>query len=262
VRRRGFLAALGAVSAGARLSADGPGEILVLAAASLTEALSEIGAGYTTARGQVVVFAFGGSGQLARQILAGAPAAVFVSADAASVDELQRGGRVAPADRCDLLSNRLVVVVPSSSSLRVGAAADLDAVRRLALADPEAVPAGRYARQWLERAGAWTLLRDRVVPTLDVRAALAAVEAGAVDAAVVYATDARRSTRARVALEVPPEQAPRIAYVAAVLAPAGRRFFEHLRSIEARAVFERLGFVVTASLPGRAAAAVAAPQAG
>jgi molybdate transport system substrate-binding protein len=117
----------------------------------------------------------------------------------------------------------------------------------VALGDPQAVPAGIYARQWLERAGLWEGLRDRVVPTLDVRAALAAVDSGAAEVGIVYRTDAGMARRARVVLEVPAACAPRIVYPAAVLArssPEGRRFLGHLLSKGARGVFERLGFEV------------------
>jgi molybdate transport system substrate-binding protein len=116
----------------------------------------------------------------------------------------------------------------------------------VALGDPQAVPAGIYARQWLEKRGLWERVRDRVVPTLDVRAALAAVESGNADAGIVYRTDAAISRRVRVVLEVPVEEAPRIVYPVALLAAshgaAARAFYEHLRSPAARAVFERLGF--------------------
>ncbi len=168
------------------------------------------------------------------------------------MDEVQAAGLVRPGDRVDLLSNRLVVVVPSGATTALPAPEDLARVRRLALGDPQAVPAGIYARQWLEKRGLWERLRDRVVPTLDVRAALAAVESGNADAGIVYETDAAISKRVRVALEVPEAEAPRIVYPAALLATAKgappRAFFESLRSPEARAVFERLGFEF---LPGR-----------
>ena len=123
---------------------------------------------------------------------------------------------------------------------------DLTAIRTLALGDPEAVPAGLYARQWLEARGLWAELRERVVPTLDVRAALAAVASGGTEAAIVYRTDAALSPRVRVALEIPSSQTPGIAAVAALLAdarsPEARSFLEHLRSPEALDVFLRLGF--------------------
>ncbi len=162
------------------------------------------------------------------------------------MDEVERAGLVRAADRVDLLSNRLVVIVPVAASAVPATAEDLAGVRRLALGDPQAVPAGIYARQWLEKRGLWERVRDRVVPTLDVRAALAAVESGNVDAGIVYRTDAAISSRVRVALEVPAGEAPRIVYPAALLAasrgPAARAFYEHLRSPAAREVFERLGF--------------------
>ena len=162
------------------------------------------------------------------------------------MDEVQGAGLVRAEDRVDLLSNRLVVVVPAGATVVPATAEDLARVRRLALGDPQAVPAGIYARQWLEKRGLWELLSDRVVPTLDVRAALAAVESGNADAGIVYRTDAAISHRVRVALEVPADEAPRVVYPAALLTgargPAARAFYEHLRFPAAREVFERLGF--------------------
>jgi molybdate transport system substrate-binding protein len=229
-------------------TAAAPGrEILVFAAASLTEALQEIGTAYERETGVRVVCSFAGSNDLARQIRAGAPADVFVSANAERMDELVAAGLVRPADRFDLLSNALVVIVSVGSSLSVHGPGDLLRAHELALADPEAVPAGIYARRWLERVGWWGRLRGRVVPTLDVRAALAAVDSGAAEAGVVYRTDAAMARRARVAFEVPADEAPRIVYPAAVLvsaSPDARPFLERLRSPASRAVFERLGFEV------------------
>lgn len=224
----------------------------VFAAASLTDALSEIGVTWQRSTGTRPSFNFAGSNDLARQIRAGAPADVFVSADATQVDALERAGLVRTGERVDLLSNVLVVVVPRDASWTPSGAADLRRVRRLALADPEAVPAGVYARQWLQRAGLWGDLRERVVPALDVRAALAAVEAGHADAGIVYRTDAARAARARVAFSVPPDEAPRIVYVAAPLAGSRRSvtaaaFVRHLRSAVAARIFERHGFVALAA---------------
>jgi molybdate transport system substrate-binding protein len=223
-------------------------EVVVFAAASLTDALAEIGKEFEARSGARLVFSFAGSNDLARQIRAGAPADVFVSASVGRMDEVEKAGLVRAEDRVDLLSNRLVVVVPAGSSLVVKAPEDLLRAHRLALGDPEAVPAGIYARQWLERKGLWAALRERVVPTLDVRAALFAVESRAVDAGIVYRTDVALSKRVRVAFDVPAGEAPRIVYAAALLAssrkPAARAFFEDLGSPGARAVFERLGFQV------------------
>jgi molybdate transport system substrate-binding protein len=224
----------------------------VFAAASLTDALGAIGRAWEGASGTRVSFNFAGSNDLARQIRAGAPADVFVSADPAQMDTLERAGLVRAGERVDLLSNVLVVVVPRDAAFTPAATAELRRVRRLALADPQAVPAGVYARQWLERVGLWAELRERVVPALDVRAALAAVEAGHVEAGVVYRTDAALAPRARTAFTVPREDGPQITYVAAPLraskhAAAAAAFVRHLRSAEAASVFERHGFLVLAA---------------
>lgn len=221
---------------------------LVFAAASLAEAFEEIGRDFEARSGTRVDFSFAGSNVLLRQIQAGAPADVFVSANRACVDALEGSGLVEPDDAVSLLTNRLVVVVPAG---RHRSFHDLAAVRTLALGDPEAVPAGIYARRWLESRGFWTALRERVVPTLDVRAALAAVASGGTEAAIVYRTDAALSSRVRVAQEIPPSQTPDITYVAALLAratsPQARPFLEHLRSTKARETFTRLGFETLAT---------------
>jgi molybdate transport system substrate-binding protein len=241
-----LIALLAVVAAPSPHAATGPDEVVVFAAASLTDAIDEIGKQFYARSGARLVTSFAGSNALARQIRAGAPADVFISANVQRVDEVQRAGLVRPGDRVDLLSNRLVVVVPEGSSLVVKTPGDLLRARRLALGDPEAVPAGIYARAWLEREGLWARLAQRVVPTLDVRAALFAVESQAVDAGIVYRTDVALSHRVRVAYEVPVGETPRIVYVAALLSAsrsrAARSFFQYLRSSPARAAFERLGF--------------------
>ncbi len=218
--RRSLAVALTIVLAGLWPSVAAGEEVVVFAAASLADALREIGSAFEARTGHRVVLSVGGSNDLARQIRAGAPAEVFVSASAERMDEVERAGLVRAADRVDLLSNRLVVIVPVVASAVPATAEDLASVRRLALGDPQAVPAGIYARQWLEKRGLWGRVRARVVPTLDVRAALAAVESGNADAGIVYRTDAAISRRVRVALEVPAGEAPRIVYPAALLAGA------------------------------------------
>jgi molybdate transport system substrate-binding protein len=237
------LAAL--VAAPARAGAE---ELLVFAAASLTDALREVGRAWEATSGDRVVFGFGASNDLARQIRAGAPADVFVSADAARVDELADAGLVAPGTRRDVLSNALAVVVPREATTAPARPADLLALRRLAIADPETVPAGIYARKYLEARGLWAALRERLVPALDVRAALAAVEGEHADAAIVYRTDAAVSRRVRVAFVVPREEGPPILYVLAPLAASRKagtaRLARYLAGPEAARVYARLGFVV------------------
>ncbi|MGH9750985.1 MAG: molybdate ABC transporter substrate-binding protein, partial [Candidatus Polarisedimenticolia bacterium] len=207
----------------------GPPEILLYAAASLRDVLRDLQPACETATGSRLVFNFGASSDLARQIVAAGRADLFFSADEGWMDEVGKAGLVTPGTRRSPLSNVLVVVIPADSGLRIGDASDLAsvAVRRLAIANPEVVPAGRYARGWLEQAGVWSRLSDRIVPAIDVRAAMAAVESGAVEAGVVYRTDAAVSRRVRIALEVPPAEGPRISYALAALrggapADAGR----------------------------------------
>ena len=221
-------------------------EVLVFAAVSLTESLQEIGKACEAKTGAAVRYSFGASSDLARQIDAGAPADVFFSADTAKMDALEKAGLVRHADRHEFLSNQLVVVVPTSSSLRVAGAKDLAKLPRLAVADPEAVPAGIYARKWLESEGVWTEVKPKVVPTLDVRATLAAVESGGVEAGIVYRTDATISNKVRVVFVV--TNGPAITYSVARLArsknSAVKRFVDFAAGEEGSAVFERRGFTV------------------
>lgn len=223
-------------------------EVTVYAAASLTDGLQELGRGFEKASGHRVVLNLGGSNDLARQIRAGAPADVFFSADKAQMDGLEAAGLVRARDRVDLLSNVLVVVAPAESTGRLSTAADLRAVNRLVLADPQGVPAGIYARSWLESIGLWEKLKDKVVPTLNVRAALSAVESGNVEAGIVYRTDAVVSKRVKVAFEVPKDQGPAIVYPLAPLVrstkPATAELVRYLTAAAARDVYRRYGFVV------------------
>jgi molybdate transport system substrate-binding protein len=224
-------------------------EVTVFAAASLADAVSEIGKAFAAASGHHVAFNFGASSDLGRQIRAGAPADVFFSADKAQMDGVEQAGLVRASDRVDLLSNTLVVVVPARVPRRLQAPAEIATFDRLALADPQAVPAGVYAREYLESVGLWTRLQGRIVPTLNVRAALAAVESENLPAAIVYRTDAAVSSRVRVAFEVPRSAGPAIVYVMAPLAaasPAGRLFAQELTSPRAARAYERYGFLVLA----------------
>jgi len=222
-------------------------EITVFAAASLADALSEIGKSFASATGHHVVFNFGASSDLARQIRAGAPADVFFSADEAQMDAVTRAGAVRATDRVDLLSNTLVVVVPARTPRRLVAPSEIASFERLALADPQAVPAGVYAKKYLEQVGIWSRLAVRVVPTLNVRGALAAVESENVPAAIVYRTDAATSSRVAVAFEVPRAAGPPIVYVMAPLAQASgpaRLFADELASARAARVYQKYGFIV------------------
>ena len=231
-----------------------PAEITVFAAASLTDALQEIAAAYEKITGDKVVFNFAASSALARQIQEGAPADLFFSADEAKMDDLEKRGLVAKGTRRSLLSNTLVVVVPADSSLTIASPADLatSKVRALALAEPQSVPAGIYAKEWLKSQKLWSRVIDKVIPTENVRAALAAVESGNADAGIVYRTDARISKKVRIAYEVSAAGAaggPKISYPLAVIAEskrqeAARKLLEYLESPPALEVFRRYGFLV------------------
>ncbi len=224
--------------------------LTVFAAASLTDALKEIASGYELGGGDKIVFNFGSSGLLARQLQEGAPGDVFFSADEAQLDKLDQQGLILRASRHSLLSNSLVIVVPSDSPLTVRAPADLaDAkFKHLALADPKSVPAGIYARQYFEQRKLWTTIAPKVVPTENVRGALAAVASGNVEAGLVYKTDAAISPQVKIAFEIAPGDGPPISYPVAVLkdsrqSAAATRFVEYLASPSARAVFKKFGFL-------------------
>lgn len=198
-------------------------EIHVFAAASLTDALTEIGTAYEHDTGRRIVFNFAGSQVLARQIESGAPADLFLSADERTMQ------RVKPIERVRVLSNRLVLVGARNPHDLLG--------KRVALGDPATVPAGVYARQYLTGIGLWDRIARNVIPAENVRAALAAVRTGNADAAIVYRTDAK-------GIEI--ADGPPISYPFALLRDSAeaRRFFDHLRSPAARAVFARHGFIV------------------
>jgi molybdate transport system substrate-binding protein len=196
-------------------------EVDVAAASSLQDALRALAPLYEAKTHDKVVYNFGASSALARQIRAGAPADVFFSADEATMNS------VSVTDRHDILGNRLLIL------------GNLRTARRVALANPASVPAGVYARQYLERIGLWREVAPKVIPTENVRAALAAFEGGNVDAAIVYATDAPKLRGTIVEWD--------IRYPAAVVRDArhpaaARRFVAFLRSAEAASVFQRFGF--------------------
>jgi molybdate transport system substrate-binding protein len=222
--------------------------ILVSAASSLTDVLNELAKRYEALTGTRVQVNVGSSNTLARQITQGAPVDLFISADDEQMNILERAGQLVPATRVPLVSNRLVVIVPATSALQVSSARDLAnaAVKRVAMANPGAVPAGVYARRWLEHLRLWKTIEPKVIPLPTVRAALAAVREGRADAGVVYATDARNERGIRVAFTPAPHDVGVIVYPAAVIAgprqAEAERFLSFLRSREAAAAFGAAGF--------------------
>ncbi len=224
--------------------------ITVSAASSLAEVITEVGRAWQASGGAGITVNAGGSNVLARQVAQGAPVDVFISADKAQMAVASASGRVVDGSERDLLSNALVVVVPPRSGITTFTPAVLAerTVRRVALGNPDSVPAGVYARQWLERAGMWTRVQPKVVPALNVRAALASVRAGRVDAGIVFATDARTAPDVRVVYMVPEAEAPEIRYPVALVRGTrqadAERFVAFLRMPAAVAIFEAAGFVV------------------
>ena len=228
-------------------------ELAVYAATSTRDALQGIELVYEKRHAVDLVFNFGSSGDLSKQIVAAAQADVFLSADDREMDKVEHAQLLVPGTRRALLSNQLVVIEPADGPSIFRAPFEpaqlaSPGVERLSLANVETVPAGRYAKAWLEQAGVWKDVAERVLPGVDVRAALAAVESAGAQAGIVYRTDVARSKKARVVFAVPPDQGPRISYPLALIAgrPAGkeaRAFAEFLGSPEACAVFEETGFV-------------------
>lgn len=226
---------------------------LVLAAASLQESLNEAADAWA-ARGHArPVLSFAASSALARQIASGAPADLFISADEPWMDDVAKRGLLRPGTRVSFLANRLVLVAPASRPVRLTVARGFPIARalgdgRLAMADPDTVPAGRYGRAALGALGVWPQLRARVARAENVRAALALVERGEAPLGIVYATDARASRRVVVAGSFPAASHPPITYPVAAL-KAGRNpeeaeaFRRFLISRDGRAIFVRHGFV-------------------
>lgn len=243
-------------------------ELRVSAAVSLTETLQQIGVEFEKAQRTRVHLNLAGSNTLAAQILEGADVDVFVSADTVQMDRVATAGRIVLDTRVDLLSNALVVIAPAdvpADALR--APQDLlgARVRHIAVGDPAAVPAGVYARQYLERTGVWAGVRQKLVLLPHVRAVVAAVSTGAADAGIVYRTDAPMANAkdTRVAWEVPADEGPRILYPAAVIqgtthADAARAYVRFLQSPAATKIFAAAGF--TPLTTSTAAALPAAPQ--
>jgi molybdate transport system substrate-binding protein len=228
--------------------ASKPHAVAVFAAASTNEALEQISQDFERETGTPVACSFAASSTLARQIEQGAAADVFLSADEQWADYVADKGLVAA--RRDLLGNRLVVVTPGEHPLKLGSLAELAGadVKHLGLA-LEPVPAGHYAREALRKAGIWDQVRQRVREAGDVRATLALVVRGEVEAGIVYATDVAASDKVRVALQVPEDLHTPIRYPVILLRraealPTARAFYDYLQGESARAHFRKAGFQV------------------
>lgn len=228
--------------------ADAP---LVLAAASLQDALEAVADEWAASGHTRPVLSFAGTSALARQIEAGAPADLFISADEAWMDYVAQGRFIVPESRTTFLANALVLIAPAGSdaSVEIGYEFPLAAALgegRLAMADPDAVPAGRYGKQALLRLGAWTSVQDRIASAENVRAALALVARGEAPLGIVYATDAGAEPRVRIVARFPEGSHRPIHYPLALLKssshPQAEGFRAFLLSDEAQAIFRKHGF--------------------
>jgi molybdate transport system substrate-binding protein len=244
-------AALAVTLFGAAAHAEPPA-ILVFAAASLKNALDDAAAAYPAAK---VTVAYAASGSLAHQIEAGAPAALFISADEEWMDTLAAENLIDTGSRIDLLGNDLVLIAPASSTARFtfghdGDLAQLLGPDRLAIGDPQSVPAGKYAETALSKLGLWSAVAAHLAPADSVRAALALVDRGEAPLGIVYRTDAAADGAVRILDTFPADSHKPILYPAALIKgtnASARDFLAWLRSPEASPYFIRAGFVV----PGR-----------
>ena len=228
-------------------------DVLVFAAASLKNALDDTIAAYEKNGGGTIKVSYAASSALAKQIENGAPADIFISADLDWMNEVAKHNLIQPATRKDLLGNVLVLVAPADSKANVEIKPGFPLAKllgdgHLAMADPAAVPAGKYGKAALEKLGVWSAVESRVAPAEDVRAALLYVSRKEAPYGIVYQTDAAADKGVRVAGTFPPDTYPPIIYPIALTAtskkPDAKKLLAFLESPEARPFFEKQGFSV------------------
>jgi molybdate transport system substrate-binding protein len=250
--RRAIGVLLATLALAAPAAADAA-DVKVFAAASLKEALDLQARHFETRTGERVVVVYAASNALAKHIEAGAPADVFISADLDWMDFLEARRLLAPGTRVTLLRNSLVLIAPAASTVRLRIApgfalAGALAGERLAMANPDGVPAGKYGRSALRSLGVWSGVEKQVARTENVRAALALVARGEAPLGIVYRTDALAENGVRIVDTFPPASHPPIVYPAAIVAaspsPAARTLLDYLRSADAAPVWEKYGFGV------------------
>lgn len=216
-----------------------PARVTVFAAASLRGALDAVVAAYD---GEVLL-SYGGSGAMARQVVAGAPADVVILASVTWMDWLAENATLLPETQRVLATNQLVVIgPPGAAESDADILALLGADGRLAMGQRDAVPAGVYAREWLQSTGQWDNLVNRLAETDNVRAALALVARGQAPVGVVYASDAAAEQRVRILAHVPSDAHSPIVYPAVALTPEGAAFLDHLTTTAAQSILVEYGF--------------------
>jgi molybdate transport system substrate-binding protein len=259
MRRRSFvrLAAGAAIAAPTRMVAAQARPVLVFAAASLKTALDQIAAEWRAATGKAVTISYAASSTLAKQIENGAPADLFISADRDWMDYLQQRQLIDPQTRIDLLGNSLVLIAPADSSATVTIAPGLPLAAmlgdgRLAMADPAAVPAGRYGKAALTALGVWPEIALRIAAAENARAALLLVARGEAPLGIVYRTDATAEPAVKIVGTFPTDLHPPIVYPMALTIRRNAEaaaFSAYLHEPAARALFEAQGFTIAAPGP-------------
>ena len=228
-------------------------EINISAAASLTDALTEIQSEYAKESNAVLRFNFGASGALQQQIEEGAPCDLFISASKANMDALEEAGLISTDSRKDILGNTLTLVAAAEKAEAVkGKGYEIltnPDVARISIGDPGTVPAGKYAQQALENLGVWDQIQDKIIMAKDVKQVLSYVETGNVDCGLVYKSDAAEMKTGVVVMDLPDESHDPIVYPAALIKDspqpeAAVKFYNFLQADYAKGVFEKYGFKV------------------
>lgn len=225
-------------------------EVVVFAAASLKDALDSLGDRFAMQSGNEVRISYAGSGVLARQIIEGAPADVYISANSQWMDEVGAAGLIAPGARLDLLGNTMVLIgAPEAAPVTLGPDTDFPALLaggKLAMGLVDSVPAGQYGKAALENLGLWDQLAPDVAQADNVRAALRLVSTGEAPLGIVYASDTKAVSNVTILATFPEDSHPPIVYPAALLSDAegeaARAFYDYLTTSEAATIFEQYGF--------------------
>ena len=228
-------------------------EVVVFAAASLKTALDAVAADYQAETGNTVTISYAGSNALAKQIIEGAPADIFISAAVNWMDEVEKAGLIVPGSREDLLGNTLVLVAhgKGAAPVDIGSGTDLAGLLgdgKLSMALVDSVPAGQYGKASLESLGLWSSVESHVAQSENVRAALALVSSGEAPYGIVYASDAVADDNVTVVATFPADSHKPIIYPAALLTGAAdaadKAFYEALSSEAADAKFAGQGFAI------------------
>ena len=228
-------------------------KLVIFAAASLKDALDEVNAAYQRDKGHETTVSYAASSTLAKQVEAAAPADIFISADLDWMDYLAKKNLIKPDARANLLGNQLVLIAPASSTVKLDIGRNFPLAQglgngRLAIADPSAVPAGKYGKAALEALGVWSSVADRLAPAENVRATLLLVSRGEAPLGIVYRTDAAADKAVKIVGVFPAGTHPPIIYPIAVVAtstnPGAAGYVACLRSPAARPIFEKQGFTV------------------